>query len=254
MLKLERISKNGAIGIRVKERSSFFDNALVRALLFSTGVHLVLLCGIRIKMFEFTESVPLRPINVAIESENGEGAEALVDVSQNRMQPLAFSKALDNPSWIDLCLKPKNELQVSEHITTTVQSTLTDTKLTSTIVPLNYRVRLYPLQIKCSSNLKVLKLIDDGSSLFKEQHPSNIYPFTSSHYPIEYNVQVAGSTGKIVSFNPKKELIDKELQEVADRLMQRLSFAPREDKLYTGSISLHFCCSGEKIGEYLQVL
>src|SRR6185295_7379107 len=99
-----------------------------------------------------------------------------------------------------------------------------------------YSEKIYPLTLQCSKSLTKLKLLQDGSELFHQRaaHESSAsFLLAKQHYPISYEVYVSPKTGKVVRWTRKRELLDKPLQQLADRIIEKIAFQPFEKRAVT---------------------
>src|SRR5438874_1082514 len=70
MVHFQRLGQNASAAIGLKERTSFFDTALLQALFWSLIIHLVLFGTFRIRLNDYQEtSQEMIPLNVAIDDE-----------------------------------------------------------------------------------------------------------------------------------------------------------------------------------------
>lgn len=260
MLKFERLSKETVVSIRVKERSSFLDKALLQALIWSFVFHLVLFGTFRIRYNSFLDSSPpLKPIAVAIDPEltsDTFAITALADIDESLDNASAFFHTVDENEWKMSCIQnllPPTSNNCS-YLPSPTLSHLSQDDVSMLAKEITYAPIVYPLQLKLSRSLKNLYLVDDGSALFKTKGPYDDlgrYALSTKLSPIDYKVKVDGKTGTIVGWQRTYELLDKELQKVADTLITKIRFAPFSHKSQRGTITMSFCCSGEEIGELL---
>jgi len=262
VLKFERTGQEAIVSIRLRSRSSFFDRALLQALLWSFLFHLLLFGTFRIRYDSFIDTTPaMHPINVAIEHEPQEpmpGVSAIDD--SGPIDPAAlFLHSLDMADWKASCLEklaPRATSLQGDLATPRLTScALTQEELATSQKSIAYAPILYPLHLSCSRSLRSLEITEDGSSLFRSKtlHDDlGRLTLSKQSYPIEYKVKIEGATGMIIHWERKYELLDKELQKVADRLISKITFAPFAKRSAKGSITLTFCCNGEEIQELLR--
>lgn len=256
MLKLERLSTNSHVNIRLKENSFFFDAPFLRALGYSLLFHIVLFGFFKIEFLDISEPIDSpAPVSVALGETNQPVATTKVDVDT------PFDKPLFVASGIDKIEMPTEPMNATEFMLSQVHHNVQNNALwyeksedyasfaKEMSEPLQFQERLYPLRLKFSSSLSKLKLIEDGSSLFKEKSPHHSvssYILTVHPLDIEYDVVVSGESGKVIEWK-RKELLDKRLQRYADFIIKTISFAPSEKLCVQGKILLIFKCSGEEI-------
>jgi hypothetical protein len=255
MLKLERLSGQGGVHIRLKEKSFLFDAPFLRALGYSFLFHLVLFGVFKIEFLDIPEPIPNPcPVEVAVGVPEQSIVAAHVDASFDK--PLFVESPL---SKIELSQTPLNktelllsQLQYNIHNNTLFYETKEEYPNLAKEMsePLAFQEKLYPLRLKLSSSLTQLKLVEDGSCLFKEKSPHHLtasYILTIHPLDIEYSIVVSGETGKVIEWHRSKELLDKKLQRYADKLIQTIAFAPNERMYIKGKVLLIFKCSGEEI-------
>lgn len=260
MLKFERSIQDAVVSIRLKSRSSFFDRALLQALLWSFLFHLLLFGTFRIRLNSFNDNSPsMAPIAVAIEHEPQEAVTSVAALHQDQetieSQGL-FTQSLDPTVWQAACIDKLASRTSLAHATSSfLFHGSNEEDLLNVQKEVTYTPTLYPLQISCSRSLRALTIVDDGSSLFRTKGPKDdlgkLY-LSKQSYPIEYKVKIEGATGKVVRWERKYELLDKELQKVADRLINIIRFAPFNKRSAKGSLTLTFCATSEEIAELLK--
>ncbi len=223
------------------ERVGFLDKALLQALIYSLIAHILLFGTFKIRLNDYKESaVEMAPIDVAIDIE----------------EPLAMAgvhteESFDPEDLYFAHIQPDTFLPIEEHEPVDIFS---DEELIALGPKEPDAPKMYPLQLKLSQPLKKCMLIEDGSSLFRNKEPyetMSIFHLATHRFSVEYKAYVDGETGTITRFEKKCELLDKKLQQVADRIMSKIAFAPCSEKTITGSITLTFSCTGEEIKSYL---
>ena len=258
MIKLEPVTDG--LTFRIKERPPFFSRPLIKALTWSALFHLCLLSSFRIKMTDFHEvEYPIKPIDVAIEKEESPPITTIIDNKNSMAQPIVN---LNDPYWDEARDIVSNQYQsftATSHIPrpTSFGDTVSDIAITSIPESLSSTSTLYPLRLKFSPAVKKLKLLVDGSSLFKQkgnqkesQEQLHRLLLSPLRFPIKYDVNINGKNGKIVHWSREETLADKTLQECADTLMTLIRFAPSSNEKIRGSICLTFCCTGQEMEQF----
>lgn len=224
-----------------KERTTFLDKALLQALVYSLLIHLVLFGSFKIRLNDFQESSPqMLPIDVALDADKIDVAHAVTHTQEGEgLDPSTlFISALDPDEYksMNLALLPSREDK--------------DEAILDLPSKLAWTPKMYPLQLKLSSPLKALVLIDDGSGLFREKGPNDSigrFALAANHLPIEYKVSINGITGSVERAEKDQVLLDKRLQSTADSIISHIRFKPFSEKRIAGSITLIFCCTGDEI-------
>lgn len=259
MLKFERTSQDAVVSIRLKSRSSFFDRALLQALLWSFLFHLLLFGTFRIRLNTFNDNSPtMAPIAVAIEHEPQEAVTSVAALHQEQeaieSQGL-FTQSVESAVWQAACIDNIASRASKSPTSSFLFHGSNDEDLLNVQKEVAYAPTLYPLQLSCSRSLRALAIVDDGSNLFRTKGPKDdlgkLY-LSKQSYPIEYKVKIEGATGKVVRWERKYELLDKDLQKIADRLINVIRFAPFSKRSAKGSLTLTFCATSEEIQELLK--
>jgi hypothetical protein len=251
MLKIERIGKTDAIKLSVKERKNFLNTRFRQALTYSLVFHLLLFCFFRIKfMLPQDEAPAFRPVSLAVDMREFMQM-TVADLQAEEMRSFPYQTELLNsfesffPSSQEQAPKTMcgSDLPYIKHLVTTQE-----------MHPL-FTERFYPLKIELSKGLQELRIVEDGSSLFRKKiepaHLSHLL-LTTSPLRIRYSIRVHGATGKIIECSRKHELLDKKLQQYADLLIHSISFAPFQELSLTGKLDLVFQCSGDELRSYLK--
>lgn len=236
-----------------KAKAWKFDRPLLRALLYSLLLHSVVLGLFRIKSINIYE-IPTPAIEVSILTDKSEEGTALVDSTAHASSKRPFfQRASDiKPSTFPL---PENaSLTAANFIDTYCLAVPKKTPVANgnyvpfdTLpLPPSFNERFYPVQLSFSSSLKSHPLLQDGSSLFKENiDKKTLPPITSSK--IEYSVTVDAKTGLLTAWKRKQTLSNKKTEHIADAIIQSLQFEPTEGKEYSGKIWLQFTCTSETL-------
>ena len=217
-----------------KSRTRKFDRAFQRALLYSLLFHGLVFGLFRIKFLDVHESEPpLRPINVAIEKEEHE----TVAISNEEDECPKFIESAITSEKNNYPHPPLTATALSTPEGQTIAESLLNEEYDHCSFPQKpYSEKIYPLTLQCSHSLSKLHLISDGSELFCEKKPyesSSSFKLATQHYPISYTVQINPKTGKVIRWTRKRELLDKPLQALADRIIETIAFEPFERKSQT---------------------
>ncbi|MBS0654247.1 MAG: hypothetical protein JSR46_00575 [Verrucomicrobia bacterium] len=244
------------LSIRVKTNPLALQRPLIKALIWSAVFHLCLVSAFRIKMIDFHEvKYPITPIDVAIDDEEGPKTSVALQQRQH-MQPIM---PISDPCW-DACrhdsLKEPLPLPcpLRRPLPGSLGSVVPDSVIASSEKSLSTRPRLYPLKLKFSPTLKKLKVLVDGSSLFKQQEdPMELHLLflAPAFFSIKYDVRIDGKSGKVVRWNREKKLGSTYVQTCADMIVSHLRFAPSTQEQIGGRLSLSFRCTEEKLKELL---
>jgi len=221
--------------------SSFLDKALLQALIYSLMAHIVLFGTFKIRLNDYQETAQeMTPVDVAIDFEEPATEAGVFEGPQVDTSDLFFTNSI---AYLP-------ELDPSAPI-----DAFSDEELVEQEPKERSRIKMYPLQLKLSQSLKNLELLDDGSSLFRNKEPyetMSIFTLAPHHFAIDYKLYVQGLTGTLERFERKGELLDKRLQAVADKIVNKIRFCPYSEKSITGSITLTFFCTGDDIKGYLE--
>jgi hypothetical protein len=123
--------------------------------------------------------------------------------------------------------------------------------------PSHHIYRAYPLKVTLHQNLRALHLADDGSRLFRKASFETLFctpAFSETQPRVEFKVEVALATGKIMLATCVRELTDKRLQGVAQRLVKCLRFSPSQEtieKTTSGILTLQFAGTFDMISTLL---
>ena len=266
MLRLKRLKKDSNVSIQIREKPSFFEGSFKRAFCISFIIHIAVFGVFRVKFLEIHEvNNAFEPIEVAIhEDEIQKNSVAQVAPHEEEdVYPMFLPKAslqnqvpefhsdddkelvsfLLNHSYISDPMKYAN----GEDLASSIFQNLENEKLV-------FSPRYYPLKVRLSPSLEVLKIVEDGLSLFREKKGDEKkinQKLNSSQYNITYGVKISGATGKIVEWTHKSLLRDKKLQSYADVIIQHIVFAPFSKKHIKGKIELSFECTGQELMYYL---
>lgn len=206
------------------------NNVLAYALFCSLVLHLVLVGCFRIRLFDFgQEPLAFSPVTLVVE--NDPAVSTLILDSDEKKLPFV---SIDE-------ISPQ---------TAETRRKIQEVAMTSC----EYPSQSYPLKIKYSQNLKQLLLIEDGSHLFKDSSSfsqKEVALLKSQKFTIEYRIKVDGSTGTLFSWKRTRELLDKKLQRIADKIISSLRFIPYKQSL-SGKLWLTFYCTGEELSSYLK--
>jgi hypothetical protein len=269
MLKLDPIGSSQHVIIRYQKRSTLFDRALQRAFLYSVLFHALVFGLFRIKFLELPlTSSALNPVEVALDAEKpDESMQETVAVAPTEERPTAprdeqalLSIPIDrfgltNTFLFQTAATPPSTTVLSDN-ETQVLSLLAHDKQEAKEIP--FTERLYPLRLQISGDAASLSIIEDGSILFKERaakHKTTLFKLATNTFPIEYRIVVSSESGTIIQWSRKKELLDKQLQNCADKLIHMIRFAPRPwpgKKAIRGKLWIIFACTGHELREYLR--
>jgi hypothetical protein len=225
-------------------QQGILDRGLLQALIYSLVFHLVIFGAFRIRLSDYQDYTrEMQPLHVAIDSEIP-SYTTVGEQSDTQTTHGLFTENLDDKELMALRLSQiENPIQ-----------TVSSEEISALAPALTFTPIMYPLQLKLSSELKNLTLQDDGSKLFRKKGPYDTLGsllLASNHFPIDYQVDVDGKTGKITKAVRSEVLLDKKLQAVADKLIYRITFAPFSEKTKSGKITLTFCCSGDEVKSLL---
>jgi hypothetical protein len=244
------------LSIRIKKNPPLLQRPLIKALIWSAVFHLCLVSAFRIKMVDFHEvKYPITPIDLAIDDEDAPITTVALHKGE-RMQPIV---PLSDPCWDAMrhdSLKEPLPLPcpLRKPLPGSLGSVVPDSVIASSEKSLSNKPRLYPLKLKFSPTLKKLKLLVDGSSLFKRQEdPIELHRLflAPSFFTIKYDVLINGKSGKIVRWNREKTLGCTYVQACADMIVSLLRFAPSAHEQIGGRLSLSFRCTEQKLKELL---
>ena len=268
MLKLDPVVANQIIELRYRKCNTLFDRALQRAFLYSVLFHALLFGVFRIKLLAIplTPAI-LNPVEVALDAEKiEENFQETVAIAPNEER---ITAPMNDQSLLTI---PVDSFHLINNFlfqaTTTPSPTLIvnndETELLSLLsqekseLDVKYKERLYPLQLELSGDIAHLAIIEDGSILFKERtikHKAATFKLATNVFPIDYRVVVSNQSGAIIQWSRKKELLDKNLQNCADKLIQTIRFVPKpwaEKETIRGKLWIIFACTGNELKEYLQ--
>lgn len=239
------------LALKLKEQASLFDRPFKQALLYSVLFHFLVFGVFRVQFLQIKDAIqPIDPVEVAIDQ--GQDSQELVAIAEfdNPKETAAFAPYVKE----HLKLKDKGYKADIEHLATSKACFFDEKEIDEKQfhTKLSYPTKHYPLRLEFTSGISKLKLIEDGSNLFKEKNSyfsRDKLPLT--FFTIAYNVKVSGTTGKVTEWKRKRELLDKRLQACADRIIGEIQFAPFQENSLKGKIWIVFECSGDEIQEYL---
>jgi hypothetical protein len=260
MLKIEQQTNSSNVSVRLKDKGSLLDRPFKQALIYSFLFHALVFGVFRVQFSTISDPTePINPVEVAIDTErtaDGDDAQELVAIAEQESTQEKVSFAPYVKEYIKIAEKYYSDASTAQIEPTALHESEVfddegfEEKLYLTKLP--YQLRHYPLRLEFTTALSKLKLLEDGSSLFKEKSASfsrQKIPF--AFFTIAYNVKISGQTGKITEWKRKRELLDKKLQVCADRIIDQIQFAPFQLTSLRGKIWIVFECSGDEISEYL---
>ncbi len=232
------------------------DKALLQALIYSLSLHLVLFGTFRIRLNDYQELTPeMPPLNVAIDDvELVASVEKTTSYDPESLVACNFDDDEYKALHILQTHKPVKMREYAPPYPTNELTAYSEKDIIDLTRSFTYAPKVYPLQLKLSSELKGLTLVEDGSCLFREKGPNEDLShlvLASNHFPIDYSVTISGLTGTVVHLERSKMFLDRELQSVADRIIKNIQFEPFSQKSQAGTITLIFCTTGEDIKKYL---
>jgi|GEM_PF-6506800 len=236
------------IKIGLKRKNPLRDRAFQRAIFYSLLFHALVFGLFRVKFIDHSEGVA-KTSSLAVSIEMEPEQELPVTKTHEFLAPSADLTKFPGVSsnWDDLIC---NELFEKTHLAPIAEIRLSD----DMAAPKAGKDPFFPLRIRSAKKIKALHLIEDGSSLFKEKSidESAAFSYPLYTYSITYTVKIAGQSGKIVEWFRRGELLDKTLQECADKIIETIRFAPTQEAEIKGHIWLEFLCNGEELERYLK--
>lgn len=251
-IKLEPQKNSAKVEVKIAKKYRIFDRPLQRALLYSFLFHALLFGLFRIQYSgpDDHEEIALAPIQVAVE-EAPELHAAIAEVEET-----AKKERLPLDRELLQTLAHMNEERAAFELLADQREFRYDFReVPKAHEAVDWSERLYPLHLKFSRALQKLTLMEDGSELFCFKTDGRLGgPFEQAllHYPIAYQITVSGTTGKIIRSSRRKELLDKKLQLLADRLVEKIAFRPFEAKEIEGRLTIIFHASGNDVEAILQ--
>ena len=264
MLRLKRIPATG-VSIVWRERTGPSKRLIAKGFLCSLVIHLIMLLGfqIRAKLLDGTTADPA-PV-VFLDADEGTiallGGAKGADEDPRRMltrhmhltdeavaaSARAFSSArtlpTDGISSSTMPLPPLHTLPWS---------------FSDENAPSRFSYRVYPLRISLHEGLRAVQLTDDGSRFVKRVTSDSIFitpSFSETHPTVEFTVDIAAATGRVVSAACIRELVDKRLQTVAQKLVKALRFEPviqPSQPTLSGIVALRFSGTYDSISPFLE--
>ena len=264
MLRLKRSSATG-VSIIWRERTGPSKRLLAKGFFCSLLIHLIMLLGFQIRTQFFGETSTTPTPTVFLDSE--EGTIALLGTSK---------RSDDDPRFLlTRHLHLTDDVVASTaHAVSRAQTLPTDRLSPSTMplppihtlpwgfsdecAPSRYAYRVYPLRISLHEDLRSLQLSDDGSRLFRKVTPDSIFitpSFSETHPTVEFSIEVSTSTGQVTKASCIRELFDKRLQVVAQRVVKAICFEPLDHPTaptIAGVIALRFSGTYDSISPFLE--
>jgi hypothetical protein len=240
--------------ILVEKRGIFRNRAFLRYMAYSLLFHLSIFGLFQVKFVQFFgPEAPFRPCSLLLAAEEGKAEEnctgalqvATYSFEDKTLEEFPLTKISVDDKIISLLLSDFRPPIANLDKTLEIAQGLT----------LDMEEPYYPLKIHLAKSLKDLVIVEDGSSLFRPKDPlfsSSSLNFATSTYTINYSIKIDGKSGKIASASRKHELLDKDLQVCADKLIKEIRFAPCGEGIKRGKIKLIFLCSGDSIKGYLR--
>jgi hypothetical protein len=259
MLRLKRLPKD-RVTIYIQDKSRTLDIRFWRSLFYSLLFHVIVFGSIRIEYLRIHEStIPLVPVEVAIDNAPEEMVIADTGDLENARQK-KFIHLAAHYSEVPY-IKKTNEFDLAAQLQALQNSPLILSQAAThhesplpAAPPSSYPEKCYPMRIELTSGLQELQLVRDGSILFRQKKTTDMLSklkLTTRPLFIDYEVRVCGNSGKIIGWKRTHELLDKKLQELADRIIQEIGFGKQAPDTQTGVIRLIFECSGVEIEQYL---
>jgi hypothetical protein len=264
MLRLKRSPTTG-VSIVWRERTGPSKRLIAKALFYSLLIHLTMLLAfqIRARLFDATTDAPTP--TVLLDAEDGTIA-LLGDPKTSDEDPrLSLSRHLH---LTDSAIASTMQALPSGTSLPTDLSSPTTSSLPALHVlpwgfsdecaPSRYPYRVYPLRLSFHDGLRSLRLTDDGSRLFRKVTSDSIFitpAFSETHPTVEFALEVSAKTGLITKATCLRELFDKRLQTVAQRVIKTIRFEPVEqskDPTVFGVIALSFSGTYDSISPFLE--
>jgi hypothetical protein len=267
MLRLKRQSSD-KVSIVWRERTSPSKRLVAKAFAFSFLLHFIMVIVFQIRIYY--EAAPANQPMPAVFLDSDESSIAvLTDIRNNDEDPryrLAREMHLSG-SCNAIDFSPLHQ-SYAQSLPSILSSTHQKHEFLSIITlpwsfsdelsPSHHICRVYPLKISLHQNLRSLQLIDDGARLFRKSSFETLFctpAFSETQPRVEFKVEVNPGSGAIIKSACLRELTDKRLQGVAQRLVKNLRFKPTKDpsqKTPSGILTLQFAGTFDMINPLLE--
>lgn len=256
MLRLKRDAQN-RVGIVWNRRTRSSRRLMWRAIFYSVVIHFVMLFMFQIKTQLMTQSSPSVTPIVLLDAEEA-GIALLGDTRNSEEDPrtrLARELHLNTFSFMPRIQPTTQEIRLRAQMSTSPLPLVLPWPSSDTLSPSQHPIRIYPLKLILNHKLHTLRITNDGSSLFGKASPETIF-FTSAFSEVlpqvDFHVEISLQTGRVVHANCSKELFDKRLQNLAERLLRTIRFAPSKEGMVSGTIAIQFAGTFDTISPFLE--
>jgi hypothetical protein len=226
-----------------------------RAIFYSLAIHFVMLFVFQIKTQLIPQTSSSAMPTVLLEAE--ENAISLLAEGRNSDEDpryrLARELHLINPSFM-----PRIQEASSEKLCVPSSSNDATRVLpwpsADALSPSQHPIRIYPLKLIFDHKLRTIQVTNDGSTLFGKASPETIFftsAFSETRPQVEFHIDICLKTGKVVQATCSKELFDKRLQNLAERLLKTIRFAPQGTGRISGDITIQFSGTFDTISQFL---
>lgn len=264
MLRLKRVPATG-VSIVWRERTGPSKRLIAKGFICSLLIHLTMLLGFQIRA-QLLDEPASGPVPVVF-----------LDAEEGTIALLGDAKGADEDPRRVLTRRmhiTDEAIAASTHALNGTLSLPTDALAPSTMplpplhtlpwgfsdeyAPSRYAYRVYPLKVSLHDELRALQLTDDGSRFFKKVTSDSIFvtpSFSETHPMVEFSVDVCVATGRVMKAACIRELIDKRLQTVAQKIVNTLRFEPvmqSGQPTLSGVVALCFSGTYDSISPFLE--
>lgn len=263
MLRLKRSYTTG-VSIVWRERTGPSKRLIAKALFYSLLIHVTMLFAFQIRARFFDTSLNTPVPMVLLDAEDGTIA-LLSDPKGSEEDPrLVFTRQMhltDGAIAATMHALPLNHPLPTDPAPSRLSLPplhILPWSFSDECAPSRYPYRVYPLTISLHEGLRPLHLTDDGSRLFRKVSSDSIYitpAFSETHPTVEFSLDVCAQTGQVTKAACLRELFDKRLQAVAQRVIKAIRFTPEEqsnEPTLHGVVALRFSGTYESISPFLE--
>ena len=237
MLKLERTSNPSGLILRLREKETFWEPRLVKALLFALVLHLGILLLFHVSPFKLASTFTFPPIQVQSE-QSLQGISALVSSEpydqEEELPPPPFYFRPPPLDWISFSTKPSITSSALlnpdalRHIEERVWPILHE--------PLSLPLEEPLIRLAISGDLAERPLIDTDPLLSEMKLISSL---TSSYVHVAYEVQMDERTGRLFWYERTQSSGDSAIDRLTEKILLNIRFDPSGPREFiTGT--LHF--------------
>ena len=236
MLKLERTSNPSGLILRLREKETFWEPRLVKALLFAFALHLGVFLLFHVSPFKLASTFTFSPVQVQSE-QSLQGISALVSSGTYDLEdelPLPPFYFRPPPlDWISFSTKPS--ITPSALLNPDALRHIEERTWPIWHEPLSLNLEEPLVRLAISGDLAERHLIDTDPLLSKMQ-PITSLPAAYAH--VTYEVQMDERTGKLFWYERTQSSGDSAIDRLTEKILLNIHFDPSGTREFvTGTLN-----------------